>query len=68
MTHARKLLTLEVEPGTDPIQGLVREDDGAAREFVGWLGLAAALEAVIAPAPAATSSREPAAATEGLAP
>jgi len=33
-------LRIEIEPGTDPIRGLLRTDpEGAAQEFVGWLNL-----------------------------
>ncbi len=39
-------LTLEVDRGTDPISGrLVSPED--RRQFVGWLGLASALETLI---------------------
>ena len=51
MTTERRTLTLEVEPGTEPIVGRVREPDGASREFVGWLGLATVLGRVIGPLP-----------------
>lgn len=33
-------LRIEIEPGTDPIRGVVRTDDAETpQEFVGWMGL-----------------------------
>ena len=49
MTAERRTLVLEVEPRTEPIVGLIREPDGASREFVGWLGLATALGSALGP-------------------
>jgi hypothetical protein len=46
----RKTFTLEFEDA-EPIEGRLRAEDGPSREFVGWLGLAAALESVLAPLP-----------------
>ncbi|HYU59422.1 MAG TPA: hypothetical protein VEK39_01570 [Solirubrobacterales bacterium] len=46
----RKTFTLEFED-TEPIEGRLRAESGPSREFVGWLGLAAALESVLAPLP-----------------
>jgi hypothetical protein len=41
-----RTLMLEIDPGADPITGRLR--DGERREpFVGWLGLARALERVL---------------------
>ena len=37
-------VTLEVDPASDPIQGIARDEHGAERAFSGWVGLAAALE------------------------
>jgi hypothetical protein len=37
-------VTLEVDPTSDPIQGIARDERGAERTFSGWVGLAAALE------------------------
>jgi hypothetical protein len=45
-----KTFTLELED-TEPIEGRLRIESGPSREFVGWLGLAAALESVLAPLP-----------------
>ena len=54
-----KTFTLEFED-TEPIEGRLRADDGPSREFVGWLGLAAALESVLAPLPGDRGAVEPA--------
>ena len=37
-------LTLELEPGADPIAGVIRDSTGLSHSFVGWLGLAVALQ------------------------
>lgn len=48
-------VTLEFEPGSDPLRGRLLADQ-ASYPFVGWLGLATALEHVIGPdAPTQTS-------------
>ena len=39
-----RVLTLEIESESDPIAGRVSEAGAPGREFVGWLGLARALE------------------------
>ena len=39
-----RMVTLEVDPTSDPIQGIARDERGAERPFSGWVGLAAALE------------------------
>lgn len=39
-----RTVTLEVDPTSDPIQGIARDERGAERSFSGWVGLAAALE------------------------
>lgn len=41
-----RVLTLEIDAGGDPISGRVR-DGAPGRQFVGWLGLARALELVL---------------------
>jgi hypothetical protein len=52
-------VTLEFEPGSDPPRGRLLTGD-AAYPFVGWLGLATALEHVIgADAPAQHSAPTP---------
>lgn len=40
-------ITLEFDPGADPITGSLREGKGVRRPFAGWLGLAAALETTL---------------------
>ncbi len=35
---------LELESGADPIRGRIADEGGPAVDFVGWLGLASALE------------------------
>ncbi len=53
-------VTLEFEPGSDPLRGRLLTDD-AVYPFAGWLGLATALEHVIgAEAPAQRSAPGPA--------
>ena len=37
-------LTLELEHGADPIAGVLRDASGTGHPFVGWLGLAVALQ------------------------
>ena len=39
-----RTVTLEVDPTSDPIQGIARDERGAERTFSGWVGLATALE------------------------
>lgn len=39
-----RTVTLEVDPTSDPIQGIARDERGTERTFSGWVGLAAALE------------------------
>ena len=54
-----RTFTLEFED-VEPIEGRLRPEDGPSREFVGWLGLAAALESVLAPLPGEGAAIEPA--------
>lgn len=42
--HRTRTVTLEVDPGSDPIRGIARDELGVERPFRGWVGLAAALE------------------------
>ncbi|HTP20771.1 MAG TPA: hypothetical protein VMJ65_14265 [Solirubrobacteraceae bacterium] len=44
--HERRTrtVTLEVDPSSDPIRGIARDELGVERAFRGWVGLAAALE------------------------
>jgi hypothetical protein len=44
-------LTLDVDPDQDPIRGRVSEGGGMPEPFVGWLGMARALERVLGRAP-----------------
>ncbi len=51
--HATRIL-LELDGVDEPIRGRARADDGTLREFVGWLGLIGALEALLPAAPQRT--------------
>ncbi|MEJ7875943.1 MAG: hypothetical protein WKF62_04715 [Solirubrobacterales bacterium] len=44
MRGGRLSLRLELEAGSEPIRGHLVAADGATEEFIGWLGLAAAIE------------------------
>jgi hypothetical protein len=45
----RQVLTLELEStDVDSLAGRLRDQDGHAADFVGWLGLAAAIECLTA--------------------
>lgn len=39
-----RTITLEVDPSSDPISGIARDELGVERTFRGWVGLATALE------------------------
>jgi hypothetical protein len=39
-----RTVTLEVDPSSDPIRGIARDELGVERPFRGWVGLASALE------------------------
>ena len=39
-------LTLQIVPGSEPIEGTLRAPDGTERTFTGTLGLLAAIEAL----------------------
>ena len=57
--HSTVCVTLEFEPGSDPPRGRLLTGD-AVYPFVGWLGLATALEHVIgADAPARPGAPAP---------
>ncbi len=45
-----RVLTLRIDEREGPIAGSLDDESGASREFRGWLGLARALETVLAPA------------------
>ncbi len=47
MTDRRLLLSLALEPASDPIKGSLRAQHGEQREFQGWIELAAVLQALI---------------------
>jgi hypothetical protein len=59
------VLTLEIERLSDPIKGALRRDDGTTHKFDGWLGLATALEQMLADTHAARTQQQPAQATPG---
>ena len=44
------VLTLGIEPGSDPIEGRITDAAGRAHEFAGWMGLASAIDAVLSTA------------------
>jgi len=56
-SHSPLRLILEVDPGSDPIGGHLEGPDGHV-EFVGWLGLASALEQLLS-GPAQADARAP---------
>jgi hypothetical protein len=41
---ARMILRLELEPDAEPIAGRLSGESGPAVAFIGWVGLAAAIE------------------------
>ena len=43
----RITLVLDIEPAADPIRGRLSTPDEEAQEFVGWLGLASAIERLL---------------------
>jgi hypothetical protein len=48
----QRTLILEIDSDTDPVSGRLGEGTGPSVPFVGWLGLARALERVLdAPSP-----------------
>jgi hypothetical protein len=54
-----RTFTLVVDPDSEPIRGRLEDEHAFGRDFVGWLGLASALEVLLSapdgdgPAPAA---------------
>lgn len=53
-------ITCELQPVGDSLTGRARRQDGAAREFTGWLGLLGALQALMVDAgPAGAAGGEP---------
>lgn len=52
MDDDRKLrIALELDLHGDEVRGTARSDGSPAREFTGWLGLIAALDAIVAAPP-----------------
>jgi hypothetical protein len=47
-TPPQHLFTLSVDVGSDPIAGSLADELGGIEEFTGWLGLARALETLLA--------------------
>lgn len=41
------VIRLELQPAGDSLSGRASDGSGAAREFVGWVGLAAAIDALV---------------------
>lgn len=65
MTASRtREYVLELDLDSDPISGRLRDDAGEALDFTGWLGLASALERMVAAA-GADSEGEPATPVRG---
>jgi hypothetical protein len=58
--EATKRLVLELHSQSEPIQGRMREESGTSHDFVGWLGLAAALRNVLADGTAGAPDTRPA--------
>jgi hypothetical protein len=58
---ARRILTLAIDPGSDPISGRLDDERGSGegQEFVGWLELARALESALGLAPRLDSADPP---------
>jgi hypothetical protein len=54
-----RVLTLEIDSEGDPIAGRLSEGGAPGRRFVGWLGLARALELVLEPAEPAPGAGRP---------
>jgi hypothetical protein len=50
---------LVVDPVADPIVGRLEDEGASGRDFVGWLGLATALEALLSRRPAEDESPRP---------
>jgi hypothetical protein len=48
MTTPPRVLTLRIDDPAEPIAGSLGDETGASREFRGWLGLARALETMLA--------------------
>jgi hypothetical protein len=58
MSGGARRVTVDVEPGSDPIRGRI-EDERGSRPFEGWLQLARALEEASALPPSAPQASGP---------
>jgi len=66
-TEGNPRITLELEPGADPIRGSIEHPDGSRQPFWGWLELSAELRRVAAgpdaraawPQPHTTTNEQP---------
>jgi hypothetical protein len=61
--HRQRSFTLRLDVDNDPIAGRLEDESGSGHEFVGWLGLAKALEALLGQ-PAAGNEGPPASGTD----
>jgi hypothetical protein len=51
-TPQLRRFTLVVDPLAEPIAGRLEDERASGRDFIGWLGLATALEALLSTRPA----------------
>jgi hypothetical protein len=58
-TEGNPRITLELEPGADPIRGSIEHADGSRQPFWGWLELSAELRRVAAQPEAQAKRRQP---------
>jgi hypothetical protein len=58
-TASNPRITLELEPGADPIRGTIEHPDGSRQPFWGWLELSAELRRLAAGPNAQTGPRQP---------
>ena len=61
MTGETVVIRLELHPSDDSLRGRASDASGAARDFVGWVGLVAAIDALVPggpPSPGAAASTE----------
>jgi len=63
-TASNPRITLELEPGTDPIRGSIEHADGSRQPFWGWLELSAQLRRVAAGPDTHNEPRQPRTNTE----
>lgn len=52
-------LTLDLQPGSEPIEGRISEEGAESRPFVGWLALATALQQAMRLDPRTASDDRP---------